>query len=109
VVSSTFVTTSGSSAPAPWPVAAIWDPCEDHRPDRGGHPVAAVSARARRGGEVLGLTDRDLPIGIVGGSSAVMLIPIALLLWGFTVGNALAGSMAGTIAVSLVYVVVTAR
>jgi len=64
-----------------------------------------VSARARRGGEVLGS-----PIATCRSASSRgqrgHVDPIALLLWGFTVGTPLAGSMAGTIAVSLVYVVV---
>ena len=87
-------------------VAAIWALVKILRPIAAGIRAAAVSANARRGGQAVELTERDLPITIVGGVSVFALIPIALLLWGFTSGTPLAGSMAGTIAVSLVYVVV---
>ncbi|MDT7682975.1 MAG: hypothetical protein QOG57_3285 [Pseudonocardiales bacterium] len=106
VVSSTFshdVRFIGAGAMA---VAAIWTLLKIIGPIVGGIRSAAVAARARRGGETLGLTERDLPIGIVAGVSAVSLIPIALLLYGFTHGTPLAGTMGGTIVVSLVYVVV---
>jgi putative OPT family oligopeptide transporter len=86
-------------------VAAIWTLLKILRPIVRGVRSAMVSARARRGGETVDLTERDLPITIVGGVSILALIPIALLLWGFTTGTPLAGSMTGTIVVSLVYVV----
>ncbi|HEX4246489.1 MAG TPA: oligopeptide transporter, OPT family [Pseudonocardia sp.] len=106
VVSSTFshdVRFVGAGAMA---VAAIWTLLKIIAPIVRGIRAAAVSARARRGGETVGLTERDLPIGVVGGVSAALLIPIALLLWSFTLGTPTAGTMAGTIVVSLVYVVV---
>ena len=106
VVSSTFshdVRFVGAGAMA---VAAIWTLLKIIAPIVRGIRAAAVSARARRGGETVGLTERDLPIGIVGGVSAALLIPIGLLLWGFSAGSPIAGTMAGTIVVSLVYVVV---
>jgi putative OPT family oligopeptide transporter len=106
IVSSTFshdVRFVGAGAMA---VAAIWTLLKIIGPIVRGIRSTAVTARARRGGEAITLTDRDLPIGIVGGVSAAALIPIALLLWGFTLGTPLAGTMAGTIVVSLVYVVV---
>ncbi|HZZ48986.1 MAG TPA: oligopeptide transporter, OPT family [Pseudonocardia sp.] len=106
VVSSTFshdVRFVGAGAMG---IAAIWTLLKILRPIVRGIRAARVSARARRGGETVDLTERDLPITIVGGVSVLALIPIALLLWGFTSGTPLAGSMAGTIAVSLVYVVI---
>jgi putative OPT family oligopeptide transporter len=87
-------------------VAAVWTLLKLLAPIVRGIRAAQVSASARRGGATLELTERDLPISIVGGVSAVALIPIALLLWSFTRGTALAGGMAGTIVVSLLYVVV---
>jgi putative OPT family oligopeptide transporter len=105
VVSSTFsaeVRFVGAGAMA---VAAIWTLVKILGPIGRGIRAATVSARARRGGQTVELTERDLPITIVAGVSVLALIPIALLLWGFTLGTPLAGSMAGTIALSLVYVV----
>jgi putative OPT family oligopeptide transporter len=106
VVSSTFshdVRFVGAGAMG---IAAIWTLLKILRPIVRGIRSASVSARTRRGGGTVDLTERDLPITVVGGVSLLALIPIALLLWGFTLGTPLAGSMTGTIVVSLVYVVV---
>jgi putative OPT family oligopeptide transporter len=65
-----------------------------------------VSSRARRAGGTVDLTERDLPIGIVGTTIAVLLIPIALLLWDFLTGTPVADRGVATIVVSLVYIVV---
>ena len=64
--------------------------------------------RARRGAAAArsSITERDLPIGIVGGTIALSLIPIAALLWWFLSGTPLAGNTVPTIVVSLVYIVV---
>ena len=82
------------------------DAAEDPRPDRARHPgrggVESGTARRRHGR----LTERDLPIGIVGGTIVLSLIPIAALLWGFLSSTHLAGNTVPTIVVSLVYVVV---
>ena len=43
------------------------DAAEDPRPDRARHPGRRRVEPARRGGETVDLTERDLPIGIVGG------------------------------------------
>ncbi|HEY1974209.1 MAG TPA: oligopeptide transporter, OPT family [Pseudonocardia sp.] len=105
VVSHTFssdVRFVGAGAMA---VAAVWTLLKIVGPIVRGIRAAAVSARARRGGGTVDLTERDLPITIVAGVSALSLIPIALLLWDFTRNTPLAGSMTGTIALSLVYVV----
>jgi putative OPT family oligopeptide transporter len=105
VVSHTFssdVRFVGAGAMA---VAAIWTLLKIIGPIVKGIRAASVSARARRGGQSVDLTERDLPITVVGGVSALALVPIGLLLWNFTRGTPLAGGMAGTIVVSLVYVV----
>jgi len=68
-------------------VAAIWSLLRILGPIVGGVRSAMAASRARQSGEVLPLTERDLPIGIVGGVVAFMLIPIAWLLWDFSAGG----------------------
>jgi putative OPT family oligopeptide transporter len=67
--------------------------------------MAASSARAVHG-RVLPLVERDLPIKIVGGVTAAALALIALLLWQFIAGGALAAHAPALIAVTLVFVLV---
>ena len=87
-------------------VAAVWTLLKILGPIVRGIRAAAVSSRARSGGETVELTERDLPIGIVGGTILVALVPIAALLWSFLSGTPLAGHTLATIVISLVYVVV---
>lgn len=86
-------------------VAAIWTLLKILRPIVRGIRAAQVSTKARRGGETVPPTERDLPITIVAGVSLFALIPIAFLLFGFVSGTPLAGDMTGTIVLSLIYVV----
>jgi putative OPT family oligopeptide transporter len=65
--------------------------------------MAASSARGVKG-HVLPLVERDLPIKIVGAVVAVALALIALLLWQFIAGSALAAYAPVLIAATLVYV-----
>jgi uncharacterized oligopeptide transporter (OPT) family protein len=65
-----------------------------------------VSSRARRGGGTVDLTERDLPIGIVGGTILLSLHPDRRAAVGFLSTTHLAGNTVPTIVVSLVYVVV---
>jgi putative OPT family oligopeptide transporter len=67
--------------------------------------MAASSARAVHG-HVLPLVERDLPIKIVGAVVAATLALIALLLWQFIAGSALAGHAPVLIAATLGYVLV---
>lgn len=106
VVSSTFshdVRFVGAGAIA---VAAIWTLFKIIGPIVRGIRAAAVSTRARRGGNQVELTERDLPIGIVGGTIAVSLIPIGLLLWWFLESTHIGGNTPLIIAVTLAFVVV---
>ena len=106
VVSSTFGTEVRFVGAGAIAVAAIWTLLKILGPIVRGIRAAAVSSRARRGGSTVELTERDLPIGIVGGTILVALIPIALLLWAFLSGTPLAEHATGTIVLSLVYIVV---
>jgi len=67
--------------------------------------MAASNARARSG--VLPLTERDLPIKLVGAVVAVVLGLIALLLWQFIAGSVLAAHAPVLITVTLAYVLVS--
>ena len=69
-------------------VAAIWTLLKILGPIVGGHPGrGGRRAAARRGGGTVDLTERDLPIGIVGGTIAVSLIPIAAAAVGLPAGT----------------------
>jgi putative OPT family oligopeptide transporter len=106
VVSSTFGTEVRFVGAGAIAVAAVWTLLKILGPIIRGIRAAAVSSRARRGGGTVDLTERDLPIGLVGGAIVVSLIPITLLLWDFLSGTPIADRAVATIAVSLVYVVV---
>jgi putative OPT family oligopeptide transporter len=106
VVSTTFGTEVRFVGAGAIAVAAVWTLLKILGPIVRGIRAAAVSSRARRGGDTVDLTERDLPIGIVGGVIAASPIPIALLLWGFLSGTPLADQAVGTIVVSLIYVVI---
>jgi putative OPT family oligopeptide transporter len=106
IVSSTFshdVRFVGAGAIA---IAAIWTLLKIIGPIVRGIRAAAVSSKARRGGNQVELTERDLPIGIVGGTIAVSLIPIGLLLFWFLESTQIGGNKPLIIAVTLVFVVV---
>ncbi len=87
-------------------VAALWSLFRILGPITKGISAAIAAAKARATGETLPLTERDLPIGIVGGTIIAMLLPIAGLLWVFASGTAIADGIAPVILGTLVYVVV---
>ena len=87
-------------------VAAVWTLLKVLGPIIGGIRSAMAAARARRDGGLLDLTERDLPIGIIGGSILFSLVPIAALLWSFSAGTPIADHAVAIIAATLVYVVV---
>ncbi len=88
-------------------VAALWTFSRILRPIIAGlrSAMAASSARAVHG-HVLPLVERDLPIKIVGGITAVTLALIALLLWQFIAGGPLAAHAPVLIFVTVVFVLV---
>jgi len=86
-------------------VAAIWTLLKVAGPVLGGLRSAMAASRARGKGEVLDLTERDLPIGIVAGGSLAVLVPIAWLLWSVIAGGPLAGSALLLIAGALIFIV----
>ncbi|BCA63911.1 peptide transporter [Sphingomonas sp. HMP9] len=87
-------------------VAAIWTLLKIAGPVVGGVRSALAASAAKRGGEVLALEERDIPIGIVGIGSLAMLVPIGMLLWTVLQGGPLEASAIGLIAGSLVFILV---
>lgn len=66
----------------------------------------AATARARREGALLDITERDLPGGWVLGVSALMFGPILYLVWQFVQGGPLAGSIGLVLALAALFIVV---
>jgi putative OPT family oligopeptide transporter len=87
-------------------VAALWSLFRIIGPISKGIRSAMAASKARSAGTELPLTERDLPIGIVGGTIVAMLVPIAGLLWYFASGTAIETGIGPTIFGSLIYVVV---
>jgi putative OPT family oligopeptide transporter len=87
-------------------VAALWSLLRILGPIVRGIRAAMAAADARKAGSALELTERDLPIGIVGGTILGLLLPIAGLLWVFASGTAIADGIAPVIPGTLVYVLV---
>jgi putative OPT family oligopeptide transporter len=89
-------------------VAAVWTLLKILGPIVGGIRSAIAAARTRKagGGALLELTERDLPIGIVGGTVLASLLPIAILLWLFAQGGPIAQHPMPIIAATLVYILV---
>ena len=85
-------------------IAAIWTLLKIIGPIVKGLSGALAANRARTAGETLALTDRDLPITIVGGTILASMVPIALLLMGFANSGPIASAQGATIAFSLLYI-----
>ncbi|MBA3666885.1 MAG: oligopeptide transporter, OPT family [Sphingomonas sp.] len=87
-------------------VAAIWTLLRILGPIVKGVTSAIAASRARSvgGQDSLPLTERDLPIGIVGGTILFSLIPIGLLLHAFASTNPIAAAPGLTIGLSLLYI-----
>jgi putative OPT family oligopeptide transporter len=87
-------------------VAALWSLFRIIGPILKGIRSAMAASKARTAGEDLPLTERDIPISIVGGTIVAMLVPIAGLLWYFSSGTAIESGIGPTIFGSLIYVVI---
>ncbi|CAN5469399.1 oligopeptide transporter, OPT family [soil metagenome] len=87
-------------------VAALWTLLRILGPIVGGIRSAIAAQKLRGKGNVLELTERDLPIGIVGGVILASLIPIAALLWSFAQGGPIADHAVPVIAATLVFILV---
>jgi putative OPT family oligopeptide transporter len=87
-------------------VAALWSLLRIIGPIVAGLRGAVAASRARAGGGLLELTERDLPIGIVGGAIVLTLVPIAWLLWSFSAGGPVHEQPGAVIAGSLLYIAI---
>ncbi|MCW3796466.1 oligopeptide transporter, OPT family [Sphingomonas sp. BN140010] len=85
-------------------VAAIWTLLKIIGPIVKGIKDALAANRARQGGETLALTERDLPITIVGGTILLAMIPIALLLAAFAQSGPIASAEGTTLTLSILYI-----
>ncbi|MFL6733446.1 MAG: OPT family oligopeptide transporter [Sphingomicrobium sp.] len=85
-------------------VAALWTLAKVIGPIIRGILQALAANRARAGGETLELTERDLPITIVGGTILASMVPIGVLLAGFASQGAVAEHAGALVAVSLGYI-----
>ena len=85
-------------------VAAIWTLLKIIGPIVRGLKGALAANRSRGAGEVLPLTERDLPITIVGGTILASMVPITLLLAGFADSGPIADAGPATIGFSLLYI-----
>jgi putative OPT family oligopeptide transporter len=68
--------------------------------------LAAARSRAAGKGETLALTERDLPIGLVGGVILLSMVPIALLLAGFARGGPIEAHFWPVLLATVAYVLV---
>ena len=89
-------------------VAAIWTLLKVIGPIARGIVSALAANRARRAGgeESVDITERDIPITIVGSVIALSMIPIGLLLYAFASTEPIAASPGATLAASIGYVLI---
>src|SRR5579884_2402864 len=87
-------------------IAAIWTLLRILGPILAGIRSALAASRARRqgAGEQLALTERDLPIGIVGAVILLSMVPIGFLLAAFATTNPIAANPATTLLVTIIYI-----
>ena len=87
-------------------VAAIWTLVKLLGPITRGISGALAAARQRKDGqgERLDIVERDLPIGIVGGTILLAMLPIGVLLAGFAAGGPIEAVMGKTLGLSIVYI-----
>lgn len=87
-------------------VAAVWTLLKILKPITAGIRSSIASSKARAGGEVLELTERDLSAKVVGGTILLSLIPIAGLLWLFIQPTVLAPDAVPLIGGMLIYMLI---
>jgi putative OPT family oligopeptide transporter len=89
-------------------VAAIWTLLKIIGPIVAGIRSALIANRERKAGraDLLPLTERDMPIGIVTGTILFSMIPIGLLLYAFGNTAPIAAEPGATVAISIVYILI---
>ena len=87
-------------------IAALWTLLKILGPVLGGIRDSMAASKARGAGQLVDITERDLPVSIVAGTILFSLIPIALLLYLFAQGGPIAADPVPVILASLAYVLV---
>ena len=87
-------------------VAALWTLAKVIGPIVRGIAQALAANRARGAGAALDLTERDIPITIVGGTILATMIPIGLLLFSIANQGAIASHAVPLVALSVGYILV---
>ena len=87
-------------------IAAIWTLLKIIGPIIKGITAALAANRARGSGQALDITERDLPISIVGGTILAAMIPIGFMLYNFAQGGPIAVNAAPTIILTVIYILV---
>ena len=64
------------------------------------------AAEARKSGQALELTERDLPGSVVGGVSLLLLIPIAMLIWHFVQGGPLTSEFGAALTLAILFILI---
>ena len=87
-------------------VAALWTLAKLVGPVYGGMRATFAASRARRAGNeaALPITERDIPVGIIGVVMLACLIPIAMLLASFDSGGVLSAHMTLLVTAGLIYI-----
>lgn len=85
-------------------IAAIWTLLKILGPILKGIRDSLAASRARGAGQLLEITERDLPIAIVGGTILLSIIPIAFLLAAFGQSGPVADALGMTLGFSLLYI-----
>ena len=89
-------------------VAAVWTLLKVIGPIARGIVAAIAAQRARKSGgdQSVDITERDIPITIVGATIVLSMIPIGLLLNAFASSNPIAANPAATLSLSILYVLI---
>jgi len=87
-------------------VAALWSLLRIAGPIARGLTGIVATARARKAGEAVPLTERDLPSGVILGVSAALMIPVLWLCWNFVQGGPLAETIVPVLALAFAFIVV---
>lgn len=85
-------------------VAAIWTLLKIIGPIIQGLKGAMAASAARSAGDALPLTERDIPIKLVGAIIVATLVPIAFLLWQFLESTPIAGLAGPIIGLTIFYI-----
>ncbi len=87
-------------------IAAIWTLLKMLGPIAHGIAGALAAARLRRDGKgaSLDITEQDLPIGLVGGTILLAMLPIGVLFAGFAAGGPIMPMLGTTLGLSVAYV-----